>query len=154
MTDEPAELDHRRIGVDLFNGTWELIEKTDRTRADDDRMLHMAHASRHHWGYVGTPANLARGEWLCSRVYALLERPEPCRHHAQRVLDLCTENELTDWDLGFAHEALARAHAVAGDPVAARAETEAALAVPIGEDEDRVQLLGDLETIPGQARFW
>jgi hypothetical protein len=47
-------------------------------------MLHMAHASRFHWEQVGTPANLARGEWLCSRVYAVLRRPEPCLHHAAR----------------------------------------------------------------------
>jgi hypothetical protein len=154
MTDEPIELDHRRIGIDLFNGTWELIETPDRSRADDDRMLHMAHASRHHWGFVATPAHLARGEWLCSRVYALLGRPEPCRHHAQRVLELCTENGLTDWDLAFAHEALARAHAVAGDLTAARSSTEAALDVPIAEDEDRHHLLDDLATIPGQVRFW
>lgn len=62
--------------------------------SDDDRMLHLAHASRHHWGEVvgstdlgqGGPANLARGEWLCSRVYAVLGRAEPARHHAERLL--------------------------------------------------------------------
>lgn len=58
------------------------MEKEDRTEDDDDRMLHMAHASRHHWRSVGTPANLARREWLCSRVYAVLGRPEPCLPHA------------------------------------------------------------------------
>jgi hypothetical protein len=29
MTDEPTELDHRHIGIDLFNGTWELIATLD-----------------------------------------------------------------------------------------------------------------------------
>jgi hypothetical protein len=31
-------LNDRAIGIDLFNRTW-----------DDDAMLHMAHASAHHW---------------------------------------------------------------------------------------------------------
>jgi hypothetical protein len=39
-------IDHRRLGVDLFNEVWRLIE----TREDDDRMLYAAHASRFHRG--------------------------------------------------------------------------------------------------------
>jgi DNA-binding transcriptional MerR regulator len=154
VTDEPEILDHRRLAAALFNGTWELMEKEGRTSADDDRMLHMAHASRHHWGEVGTAANIVRGEWQCSRVYSVLRRAEPCRHHARRALELCTEHGLTDWDLAFCHEALARGHAVAGDTEAARAEVERALAVEIADDADRALLLSDLETIPGVARFW
>jgi DNA-binding transcriptional MerR regulator len=147
----------RRIGIALFNKTWTLMEKENRTRDEDDAMLHMAHASRHHWGASGTDAaHLARGEWQCSRVYAVLARAEPCLHHAQRVLDLCQENGIGDWDLAFAYEALARGHAVAGDAERARAYTEQALAAAedIEEDESRELLLGDLETIPGQRRFW
>ncbi|HZY75100.1 MAG TPA: MerR family transcriptional regulator [Jatrophihabitantaceae bacterium] len=148
--------DERRLAAALFNGTWQLLEKPERTRTEDDEMLHMAHASRHHWGVVGQPVNLARGEWQCSRVYAVLGRPEPCLHHAQRVLDLCTEHGMGDFDLAFAYEALARASAVAGDLDRARAYTEQALAAAeaIAEDEDRELLLSDLESIPGQERFW
>ncbi|MDT4910887.1 MAG: MerR family transcriptional regulator, thiopeptide resistance regulator [Pseudonocardiales bacterium] len=154
MTDEPEILDHRRLGAALFNGVWELLEQEDRSVADDDRMLHMAHASRHHWGEVGGAAHLARGEWQCSRVYSVLRRAEPALHHARRALALCTENGLGDWDLAFCHEALARAHAIAGESEAAREEAERALAVDIAEDEDRALVLADLETIPGLPRFW
>lgn len=154
MTGEPPTLDHRRLGGALFNEVWELMEKEDRTRDDDDRMLHAAHVSRYHWGQVGTPAHLARGEWQCSRVYAVLRRPEPCLHHARRVLDLCTENDIGDWDLAFAHEALARGHAIAGDDASARLEAERALAIDIADDEDRSLVLADLETVPGLERFW
>src|SRR3954464_1947812 len=101
-----------------------MMRQDDRSAADDDRMLHAAHASRHHWGEVGTPANLARGEWQCSRVYAVLGRAEPSLHHAHRVLEICEQHGIADWDLAFAYEALARAHAVAGDAAA----TETALA--------------------------
>jgi DNA-binding transcriptional MerR regulator len=152
-----SQEENRRVGIALFNATWTLIEKENRSRDEDDAMLHMAHASRHHWAASGTDAaHLARGEWQCSRVYAILGRPEPSLHHARRVLDLCRENSIGDWDLAFAYEALARGHAVAGDAEQARAYTEQALvaAEDIAEDDDRELVLGDLETIPGQKRFW
>lgn len=148
--------DDRRIGIALFNATWALMEKGSRTRDEDDAMLHMAHASRHHWAASGTDAaHLARGEWLCSRVYAILGRSEPCLHHAQRVLDLCLENGVGDFDLAFAYEALARGHALAGDAEQMRGYTEQALAAAedISEEDDRDLLRGDLETIPGQSRL-
>jgi len=146
----------RSLAASLFNGTWDLMERDDRTRDDDDRMLHMAHASCHHWHNVGTAVNFARGEWLCSRVYAVLRRPEPSLFHARRVLEICDEHGIGDFDRAFAFEALARASAVGGDAGAARSYTERALSAAQGiqEDEDRTLLLNDLESIPGQPRFW
>jgi len=142
----------------LFNQTWRLLDQQGRTRADDDRMIHTAHASRYHWGQVpeATPMNLARGEWLISRVYAVLGRAEPALHHARRVLDLCQEHGIGDFDLAFAYEALARGHAVAGEAGPARDRTDQALAAAAGiaDREDRDLLLADLETIPGQPRYW
>jgi tetratricopeptide (TPR) repeat protein len=154
---EPMDPDaERELAATLFNATWVYLELDDRNVYDDDAMAHVAHASAHHWRQVGVPMNFARSEWLCSRVYAVLGRVEPCRHHAQRVLDICTEHELRDFDLAFAYEALARASAVAGDAEQARSYTEQALAAAqdIEEDDDRELLLSDLETIPGQSRFW
>lgn len=150
--------DERMLAAQLFNQTWRLMETEHRTQADDDRMVHMAHASRYHWGQVptATPAHLARGEWQVSRVYTVLGRAEPASYHAQRVLDICLEHGIGDWDLAFAYEALARAAAVAGDPDAARGHTDKALAAAeaIVQDEDRDLVLADLETIPGQPRYW
>jgi DNA-binding transcriptional MerR regulator len=156
-TAEPMDHDEeRRLAASLFNGTWTLLEKENRSRDEDDAMIHMAHASAHHWRQIGKPQNVARGEWQCSRVYAVLRRPEPCLHHAQRVLDICQENGMHDFDLAFAYEALARGHAIAGDAAQARAYTEQALAAAedITDADDRELLLTDLETIPGQTRFW
>ncbi|GII04075.1 MerR family transcriptional regulator [Planobispora takensis] len=148
--------DQRQLAVDLFNGVWRLLEKEDRTTDDDDRMVHMAHASRYHWGQVGAPINRSRGEWQCSRVYAVLGRAEPALHHARRSLEICHAHGIGDWDLAFGYEALARASAVAGEAEQARAWTEQALAAAedIAQDEDRELLLTDLETIPAQPRFW
>ena len=74
------------LAADLFNHVWTLLETPHRTPEQDDEMLHAAHASRHHWGEIGQPANLARGEWQCSRVYAVLGRAEPALWHARRCL--------------------------------------------------------------------
>jgi DNA-binding transcriptional MerR regulator len=150
--------DQRLLAAQLFNETWRLMEQEGRSRQDDDRMIHTAHASRYHWGQVpaATPANLARGEWQISRVYTVLGRAEPALHHARRVLELCQENGIGDWDLAFAYEALARAQAIAGDADQAREYTDQALAAAenIAEDGERELVLADLETIPGQPRYW
>ena len=90
----------RKLAADLFNHTWTLLEKPDRTPAEDDEMIHSAHASRFHWGEVGEPFNLARGEWQCSRVYAVLGRAEPALWHARRCLAINEANGETRGRLG------------------------------------------------------
>lgn len=148
-----AEL-HRRLGAELFNDTWRLMEQEDRSPADDVLMIHQAHASAYHWLQVGTASNTARAHWLCSRVYCVLGRAEPALFHARLVLSTCHDNGIGDWDLAFAYEALARAHAVAGDVDEARRHAEQARLAGAGitTDEDRELLLSDLETIPGLTR--
>lgn len=141
---------HRKLAADCFNATWTLLEKAVRTREEDDTMLHTAHASRYHWEQVGTAVNLARGEWQVSRVYAVLNRPEPACYHAQRCLEICEENGLGDFDLAFAYEALARAAALAGQQEERDTFLQKAHAASesIAEEEDRALLLSDLTTIP------
>ena len=137
--------EERQLAIDLFNEVWRLME----SRADDDRMLNAAHASRHHWGEVGETKNLARGEWQCSRVYTVLGRAEPALHHARRCLAYCEYGPVDDWDLPYAYEAIARAYLVAGE--ADKAVSYAELAREAGEHvadpEDREHLLKDLATL-------
>ena len=144
-------MDERQLAVDLFNRARELMELPERSAAQDDELLHCAHASRYHWIAAGTTINAARGEWLCSRVYSVLGRVEPALHHARRCLDLVRRaDEAEDWDEPFAHEALARVYALAGDAVAARREVELARegATKIEDAEDRELVLADLATVP------
>ncbi len=147
VLDEAA---HRRLGAELFNHTWTLLEIADRTPAQIDEMIHTAHASRYHWGRAGTAANLARGEWQCSRVYAVLGRAEPALWHARRCVDINEANGIRDWDIASAYEAMARALAVSGDLVAAREWAARARAAcdAIAEAEDREVIEGDLATLP------
>jgi hypothetical protein len=135
----------RQLGVDLFNATWRLIE----SRADDDLMVDMAHASAYHWSVAPEcePANRGRSEWLLARVYCVVGRAEPAAHHARRCLEICLQNDLRDWDLGFAYEALARASRLAGDDTAAVKYVEEAKTVEIADPEDRAHLESDLATV-------
>jgi hypothetical protein len=140
---------HRQWAVQLFNRVWELMDMEKRDQEDTDEMIHAVHASRYHWGMVGAPVNLARGEWQISRVYSVLQRPEPALYHARRCLEICLENKIGDFDLAFAYEALARASMVAGNPTEKTKYLELAhhVAAAVTEEDDRQILLNDLGTI-------
>jgi hypothetical protein len=141
--------EERQLAVDLFNHVWALLRLEERTREQEDEMIHGAHASRHFWGRVGAPENLARGEWQCSRVYAVLGRGEPAIHHARRCLEICEKHGIGDWDLAFAYEALTRAHGVGGDEAAARHFKALARQAgdAIADPEDREVFEGDYATL-------
>lgn len=143
---------HRTMGVDLFNFVWTLLEKNRRTRTEDDLMIHATHASRYHWTRArgATPKNDAIGEWQISRVYAVLRRAEPAVYHARRTLAICEANGLEGFPLAYAHEALARAYAVAGERLLRDRHLRLAKATGehIEEAEDRALLAADLLTVP------
>ncbi len=152
---EPTVLDpaqHRAVGVALFNAVWEMLDAPDRTPAEDDQMVHAAHASRWHWSQAGEHAGdqqRAVGEWQCSRVYSVLGRGEPALHHARASVAICEATGLGDWVVAAAYEALARASAVAGDPEEARAwlvRARAATAA-IADPEDREVIDSDLTDV-------
>ena len=152
MPAQTFQLDPRtqqRLAARLFNRVWELLDQADRTVEDDDEMLHAAHASRYHWGQVGEPVHAARGEWQCSRVYATLGRAEPALYHGRRCLELTEKHGLSPFDLGCAHEAIARAARLAG--IDHQAEKHAALATAAAEEitdpEERQVLLADIATL-------
>jgi len=112
-------------------------------------MVHAAHASRHHWGEVGTPVNVAIGEWQVSHVYAVLRRAEPATYHAKRCLALCREHGIGDFPLAFAYEALARADALAGRRGDLRRHLAAAERAGrrIAEEEDREEFFRQLRAL-------
>ncbi|HEX5823055.1 MAG TPA: helix-turn-helix domain-containing protein [Candidatus Limnocylindrales bacterium] len=143
----------RQLGVDLYNSTWALIEKADRSPAETDEMIHRAHASRWHWARAGEAVNLARGEWLCSRVYATLGRGEPALWHARRCVEIneaLAADARESWDLPTAYEAMARASFAAGDPASGalwKAKARAGLE-DIPDADDREQIAQDIATLP------
>jgi hypothetical protein len=143
--------DERQLAASLFNHVWDLLEKQDRTASEDDEMMHAAHASRYHWGVVGEPVHWARGEWQCSRVYAVLGRFEPALHHAGRCLELATRYGLGPFDVGAAHEAIARSYQVMGDTekTAEHVALGRAESAQIADAADRAILDHDLADLSG-----
>ena len=140
----------RQVAATLFNRVWTLMETEGRTEAEEAEMIHAAHASCYHWMMSGEPVNRARGEWQCSRVYAVLGRPEPALFHASKVLEICQREGIADFDLAFAYEALARACALSGDTGEARrwADLARAACEQVAENDDRELVLSDLDTLP------
>jgi len=146
---EPEQARH--LGAELFNKTWTLMEKTDRTPEEIDEMIHCAHASAYHWIQVGTAANRSRSEWQCSRVHAISGQVEQALWHARRCLAIVEANPdaMKDWDLPSAYEAMARAHMVSGDLEEARRYLELGTAATarIEDEDDRRIIETDFATI-------
>ncbi|MCS7006598.1 MAG: hypothetical protein NZL88_03475 [Gaiellaceae bacterium] len=139
---------HRRLAVELFNRSWLLLEVEHRTPEQDDELVHVVDASRHHWGEIGTAAHLARGESQCARAYATLGRAEPALHHATRALELVRAGGegFEDWNFASALEVLARAYLAAGEreeatrwAALARRELES-----VGDPDDRAVIESQL----------
>ena len=149
---ETSHVDHRRLAVDLYNATWSLLDRDDRTTEDDDAMIAAAHASMHHWSQVDgvRPENIGRGHWLCSRVHAVMAQPDAAAYHADRYMTIARSQPVGDWDLAAALEASARAAAVAGDWDAAEdfAARARAACASITEQDDREVIEADLATVP------
>lgn len=139
----------RQLAIDLFNETWALLETDGRTPEQDERMIHAAHGSRLHWEAAGTPENVAVGDWLCSRAYAVLGRAEPAMYHARWCLARAGSEALPDWVRAEAHEAMARAHTLLGELDDARRHAAEARAIcdTIEDAEDRDVVLADLATL-------
>ncbi|MDQ1428800.1 MAG: MerR family transcriptional regulator, thiopeptide resistance regulator [Acidimicrobiaceae bacterium] len=141
---------HRRFGAQLFNDTWDLIDKADRRDADDDQMLLAAMASRWHWGQVGTAEQVATGDWQVAHVFGLVGYAAVAVRFARHHLATATAEGWDGWRLASAHEGMARAFAVAGDGsgrAAQMAAAEAALArEPDAEDGDAIA--AQLATVP------
>ncbi len=142
---------HKQLGAELNGLVWELLDKPDRSPVDDERMLHAAHASCYHWLEVGMPANHARGEWLISRVYAVLGKPDPALHFARRCLEICEKHGIGDYDIAYAYEAMARAYSLARDH--AQFDRFLGLARKAGDaiagEEDKKLFLSDLSSLTG-----
>lgn len=132
---------HRHFAVQLNGETWALLDKTERTPEEEERMLYAVFASGYHWLKAGTPLNWQRSEWLIARVYGVLGRVEEALRHARRCLELTEAypDLMEDFDFAFAYEEMARALALTGqrDEAATYYERAAAAGTQIADAEDR-----------------
>ena len=130
---------HKKMAVSFFNETWRLLDKPDRTPAEDVRMIHLAHASRLHWEFLSTPENQALGEWQVSRVHAVLGQRDSALYHARHSLDIVHLNHLAPFYLACGYEAMAMSVALAEQPAALTHIVAAArkIATDVADPEDR-----------------
>ena len=148
---------HRKLAAQLFNQTWDLLDKEDRTEDENSLMIHSAHGSVLHWQFViksgkypeSGPINVERGEWQVSRVYSIVKRPEAALYHAKRCLDICKENNIEDFDIAFAYEAMARAYSVSGDIDNLKKYLDFATEAgnSIKDEKDKEYFMGELKSI-------
>ena len=110
---------HRKTAKKCFNETWDYLDKKTRHAAEEQQMLHLAHAGRYHWVFVGSDENLAVSDWQISRVYAVLNQSSLALQFAKSSVERMEKKMLSDI-LCTGYEAMARAYAVAKDYVAAR----------------------------------
>lgn len=143
---------HRGLAVAAYNSTWELLDVPDAERTDEqnEEMLRRAYASAYHWqratGYA--PLNEARSEWMLSRVWRARGNGPLAMHYAQMCWQRTNTLGLTDFDLAYSLDAMARAFSLLGDQESARQWWERAMAVEVANDGDRAQLLSDIGTAP------
>ena len=150
-TDFDHSAAHKYFATKCFNQAWDLIDKTDRTPAEDEDMIRLSLASHFHWtqreDYTGTSASIAH--WQTSHIYALLGQADNARRYGQLCLEISQAEEIPPFFLGYAYEALARAESTAGNQKQAQEYIDQAksIAEKIQEAEDKEQLLNDLDTI-------
>jgi len=141
---------HQHFAKALNGYVWELLQKQDRSKAEDEQMIYAAHASCYHWLVVGTGLHHQRAEWLISHVFAELGMPNPALSHASRCLELTKEfsHLMQDFDWAYTYEAVARANALAGNQEEALKNIQKAdeLGQAIANDEDKSIFLGDFES--------
>lgn len=141
---------HGYFSIFCFNASWDLINKTDRTPAEEDAMIHLAHTSLYHWSRRAdcTDQNLSIGYWQLSRVYALAGQGTCALRYARSCLTISQQHGVARIFMGYAYEALARAYALMGDQeqvgVYLAKAKEIAATLP---NDDREQLLSDMADI-------
>lgn len=121
---------NRWFGVELNNGTWDLIDNglsEQSPPAEQEQALYAAYASTYHWMQAGTVANHGRGEHLIATVALVTGLLDLAERHAARYAELMAEHPaaFADWDRAFAAEIAARIAARKGTPDAGQLKAEA-----------------------------
>ena len=111
----PEELARWRrwFAVECNNRAWRLAEAAARTAAEDEEMLHAAHAAALHWGEVGTELNWKRAAMLLGHVHGLLGDGRRAMRYAQEAFDYVIAHDSPAWEVAMAHAVLANAASAA-----------------------------------------
>jgi len=142
---------HRHFSGACFNACWGLIDLAERTPEQEEEMIRLAVASHHHWTQRDDcgAKETSVANWQLSRVFARVGEVSLAVRYGQRSLAAGQQEGVGPFYVAYAHEALARAAAVAGDTEARdhhAAEARAALEGVEAETAGWVEK--DLATLP------
>jgi hypothetical protein len=144
-------VNHRKLAVGYFNATWDLIDLTERTAAQDRDMIGIALTSRQHWVEAGgSDENLAVADWQVAHAASLARFGEVAVSFAQAAVDRADSSDVPTWLKASTHEGLARANAALGDKVGYDREVAIARALleTVSDREDRELVESQLASIP------
>jgi hypothetical protein len=143
---------HHYMAIEMNIQTWNILQKNERDKKDDTRMINFAKASLFHWRNSPKyqPINEQRGQWLLSHVFAVLGDGEQAITYAEEAFRLTMEKQFVDFDLAYALEAMARAKAALGDKEGSlewRKKSKDASSL-IKDEKDRDHFDSDFESGP------
>ena len=140
----------RHFAVECNNRAWQLAEQVERSVGENEEMVHAAHAAALLWEGIGDETHRARGWLLLGHALGLAGHGAEGLGYARRSLEFFLARECPDWEIAFAHLAVASAARAAGE--AALFQTERAEAARLGEaiadPEDREIFLASLRALP------
>jgi hypothetical protein len=140
---------HEYFSAQCFNEAWELMEKPVRSEEENGLMVALNQASIYHWLQREdcNDQRLSVGYWQASRIQSQLGNTA----EAIRLANICLTHSthLKPFYLGYAHEALARAHGLARDSAQAIQHLAAAkeLAARVSSKDERELLEGDVQQL-------
>lgn len=144
---------HRYFATECFNRAWTLIDKPERTAAENEQMFLLTLVSLWHWTqrHDCTPRNLSIGYWQAARVSALLGQGGTAAYYAGRCLESSAQEP--PFYLAYAHEALARAALVDHDlpRLHDHLAQAATLTAQVEDPEERAMLEKDLADLQHAA---
>lgn len=145
---------HKYFGVNFNNLIWSLVEKDERSEVDNESMIMLAHASFLHWSLNPdcSPVNLQRGMYMIAMAYTFSHYPEGALRYAKKCLEMTQIHQelMNDFDIAYAHAAVARALALAGLKEEAKSfyDITVKLAEAIEGEENKKLFDGDFTSGP------
>ena len=142
---------HKFFSTHCFNKAWNLIDQPSRTPEEDDSAIASNIASAWHWKQRDdcTQVNLSVSFWQTSRIYSILGQVDNARRYARLCLDASQGEDVAQFYLGYAYEALARAESLVGNTVQMEQYLNQArnIAAAMSDSDEKHMLLDDLAAI-------
>lgn len=102
MSDWPLDQSaaHRWFAVEFNNEAWSIVEATQRSPDDVERLLHLAHAALLHWSAIGTSLNRQRALDLLAHAYSVAAKGDQSLKYAEMAWGLSEKHgaEQTPFD--------------------------------------------------------